>query len=174
MPEEFMAIKPDTTDVLFVDTVYPEHNTMAAYGCIKRAQTRSLQKNSERHGLNFHGGINVETIEMTLIEAETANKASPLQLLQLQDTKYSHSENIVVILNIAKYHSSKEVKNVVAASTRLQLTYLPSYSPELNLTERVWNFFKKKVFYNKYYEDLAEFRKSAIQFSQIFMRTITN
>jgi len=162
--EEFMATKSDTTEVIFVDAVHPEHNTMAAYGWIKRGQTRKLKTNSGRQRLNLHGGINVETMEMTLIEAEAANKDSTVQLLELLDNKYSHSERVVVILDNAKYHYSKEVKDVVAASTRLHLVYLPSYSPELNLIERVWKFFKKKVLYNKYYEDVAAFRKSAIQF----------
>jgi transposase len=32
---------------------------------------------------------------------------------------------------------------------------LPPYSPNLNLIERFWRFFHKKVTYNKYYEDFA-------------------
>lgn len=60
--------------------------------------------------------------------------------------------------------SSKEVKEVVEKSPRLKLVYLPAYSPELNLIERVWHFLKKKVLYNKYYENLEEFRKASIEF----------
>jgi len=48
----------------------------------------------------------------------------------------------------------------------LKLVYLPTYSPELNLIERVWRFFKKKVLYNKYYKNVEEFRNATIKFFQ--------
>ena len=40
------------------------------------------------------------------------------------------------------------------------MIYLPSYSPNLNLIERLWKFFKKKVMYNKYYDTLSDFENA--------------
>jgi len=60
------------------------------------------------------------------------------------------------------------VRNVVEQSSKLRLVYLPTYSSELNLIERVWRYFKKKVLYNKYYENLADFRKATIKLFQNF------
>ena len=40
------------------------------------------------------------------------------------------------------------------------LVFLPSYSPNLNLIERLWKFVKKKVLYGKYYERAALFREA--------------
>ncbi|WP_211233659.1 transposase, partial [Zooshikella ganghwensis] len=57
-----------------------------------------------------------------------------------------------------------EVKQLEEKSPRLKLVYLPPYSPELNLIERVWKYFKKQVLYNKYYKTVCEFRKAAIDF----------
>lgn len=37
-------------------------------------------------------------------------------------------------------------------------------TPNLNLIERLWKFFKKKILYNKYYEKLDDFRKGCINF----------
>ncbi|NOY71941.1 MAG: hypothetical protein GXP14_06130 [Gammaproteobacteria bacterium] len=53
---------------------------------------------------------------------------------------------------------------MVEKSSRLRLVYLPVYSPELTLIERLWYFFKKNVLYNQYYENLDEFRKASITF----------
>ncbi len=164
MYEEFMLTKSAKREVLFVDAVHPEHNTMAAYGWIKRGETRKLQTNSGRQRLNLHGAINAETMEMTLIESQAANKESTVQLFEMIDKKYEHAEEIILILDNASYHHSQEVKALEEKSPRLRLVYLPPYSPELNLIERVWKFFKKKVLYNKYYEDLKSFRKAAIHF----------
>lgn len=166
--EKFMEAKDDDVEVLFLDAVHPEHNTMASYGWMKKGEPRKLSTNSGRQRLNLHGAINIETLEMTLIESATINRDSTVQLLEMLDQKYCCSKEIVVILDNAKYHYSQEVKEIVEKSSRLKLVYLPSYSPELNLIERVWRFFKKKVLYNKYYKNLEDFRKAAIKFFRNF------
>ena len=48
--------------------------------------------------------------------------------------------------------------------SRIEILYLPPYSPNLNLIERLWKFFKKKVLYNQYYEKFEQFRKSCLDF----------
>lgn len=162
--EEFMETKGEDVEVLFIDAVHPEHNTMAAYGWMKKGETRKLKTNSGRQRLNLHGAINAETMEVTIIESDTINRDSTIQLLTLLDRKYSYAKEVVVILDNARYHYSQEVKDVVEGSPRLRLVYLPAYSPELNLIERLWHFFKKCVLYNQYYENLDEFRKATIWF----------
>jgi transposase len=34
---------------------------------------------------------------------------------------------------------------------KIQIVFLPLYSPNLNVIERLWNFVKKKVLNNQYY-----------------------
>ena len=162
--EKFMEDKGDDVEVIFIDAVHPEHNTMAAYGWIKKGQTRRLKTNSGRQRLNLHGAINAETMEMTLIESESINRDSTIQLLEILDQKYDHAKEVIVILDNARYHYSQEVRAVVEQSPRLKLVFLPAYSPELNLIERVWRFFKKNVLYDKYYETLDTFREATITF----------
>lgn len=161
--EKFMETKDPEVEVLFMDAVHPQHNTMAAYGWIRKGECRRLQTNSGRQRLNLHGAINVETMEMTVIESPTVNRDSTLQLLDVVEQKYPGAKEIIVILDNARYHYTTEVREWVKGK-RVRLVFLPSYSPELNLIERVWKFFKKKVLYNKYYESLKDFRLAAINF----------
>lgn len=162
--ENFMMNKDHDVEVLFVDAVHPEHNAMAAYGWIKKGQKRKIKTNSGRQRLNLHGAINAETMEVTVIESPTINRDSTVQLLEILDQKYFYAKQIIIILDNASYHYSQEVRDVIEASERLKLVYLPTYSPELNLIERLWHFFKKNILYNTYYENLNEFRKASIQF----------
>jgi transposase len=161
--EEFMLNKPDNVEVLFVDAVHPQHNTMAAYGWIKRGEKRKVQTNSGRERLNLHGAMNAETLEVTIIESETVDADSTIQLLEILEKKYSLAAAIFVILDNAKYHYSREVRRFLESS-KIQLVFLPSYSPNLNLIERLWKFFKKKVLYNTYYEKIEDFRQACIKF----------
>lgn len=161
--EEFMINKPNNVEVVFMDAVHPQHNTMAAYGWIKRGEKREIQTNSGRERLNLHGAMNAETLEVTVIESETVDDDSTLQLLEILEKKYPLAAAIFVILDNAKYHYSRKVRRFLESS-KIQLIFLPSYSPNLNLIERLWKFFKKKVLYNTYYEKIEDFREACIQF----------
>jgi transposase len=46
------------------------------------------------------------------------------------------------------------------------LTFLPSYSPNLNIIERLWKFAKKTILYAKYYETPAKFHLAITDFFQ--------
>lgn len=161
--EEFMLGKPANVEVLFADAVHPQHNTMAAYGWIKRGEKRELQTTPGRERLNLHGAMNAETLEVIVIESETVNADSTIQLLEIIEVKYFLAVTIFVILDNARYHYSRKVQEFLKSS-RIKLVFLPSYSPNLNLIERLWKFFKKKVLYNAYYEKLDDFREASIKF----------
>ena len=68
---------------------------------------------------------------------------------------------ITLFLDNARYQKCALVQ-AVAASLTIELCYLPAYSPNLNLIERVWKFVKKQSLYSKYYTDFAAF-KTAIE-----------
>jgi transposase len=161
--EEFMKNKKSTCEVLFLDAVHPEHNALAAYGWIKRGQKRELKTNSGRERLNLHGAINAETYQVTIIESETVNADSTLDLLNAIEQAYPLAKEIYIILDNAKYHYAKTVKEFISDS-KIKLVFLPSYSPNLNLIERLWKFFKKKVLYNRYHENIKTFRDACIKF----------
>lgn len=162
--EEFMQKKPAEIEVLFVDAVHPEHNALAAYGWIRRGQKREVKTNSGRQRLNLHGAINAETYEVTVIESDTIDGDSTIELLEILDQKYSLSTEIIMILDNAKYHYSRAVQESLKDHPRIRMVFLPSYSPNLNLIERLWKFFKKKVLYNRYHENIDVFRGGCIDF----------
>jgi transposase len=52
----------------------------------------------------------------------------------------------------------------LAESLEIELLYLPPYSPNLNLIERLWKFVKKKYLYAKYYEDFTQFSSAISEY----------
>jgi transposase len=64
---------------------------------------------------------------------------------------------ITLVLDNARYQKCIVVREL-AAELNIELLYLPAYSPDLNLIERLWKFVKKQCLYSIYYPDFAEFK----------------
>lgn len=64
---------------------------------------------------------------------------------------------ISVVWDNARYQHTALVR-VVAEFARIDLVYLPPYSPHLNLIERVWKFVKKAALANRSFADYPAFK----------------
>ena len=159
----FMENKSTDEAVFFMDGVHPEHNTLAAYGWIRKGEERQLKSNSGRQRINLHGAINIETLDVEIIENKKINGNSTIELLKQIESSCSFARKIHVILDNAKYHYSKIVQDYLKNS-KINLVFLPTYSPNLNLIERLWKLFKKKILYNKYYEKFKDFKEACMNF----------
>lgn len=90
---------------------------------------------------------------------QSVNAQSTITLFKKMELIYTSSRKIYVIADNARYYRSKLVSEYLAGS-KIELIFLPAYSPNLNLIERFWKFFKKKVLNNRYYETYEMFVKS--------------
>jgi transposase len=161
---DFMKNKAENEAVVFVDAVHPVHNTMASHGWIKKGKQKEINSNTGRSRLNIHGAMNAETFETTIVASEASvNTESTINLFEHLQNVYPLAVLIYVILDNAKYHFSAEVQEWIKNS-RIKLVFLPAYSPELNLIERLWKIFKKYVLRNKYYKTFDDFKKSCYDF----------
>ena len=83
--------------------------------------------------------------------------SAPLVIQLLDKIRQTHaSETITLILENARYQRCKEVA-AHAAARDIELLYLPAYSPNLNLIERLWKFTKRKCLSNRHYPSFSEF-----------------
>lgn len=66
---------------------------------------------------------------------------------------------ITLVLDNARYQRNQVVQEL-SAELSITLLYLPSYSPNLNLIERLWRFLKRTAVYGKYHPNFAAFRNA--------------
>uniref|UniRef100_UPI00403F38B1 transposase n=1 Tax=Bernardetia sp. Wsw4-3y2 TaxID=3127471 RepID=UPI00403F38B1 len=50
--------------------------------------------------------------------------------------------------------------------SKIELIHLPTYSPNLNLIERLWRLMRKKVMDYNYYDTFEKFRTNVLAFFQ--------
>lgn len=153
--------------VLFTDPTHQIYNNVNGY-CwqeIGRDNTKLALANSGRKRINIIGAINALTREpTTIITEENCNAAVIEQLLgQICQQYPDRTLRIHLFLDNARYHHNREVKKL-AKRSNIKLEFLPAYSPNLNLIERLWKFLKKKVRKNKYYDTFEKFKKAVCEF----------
>lgn len=149
--------------IYFMDGVHPMHNSQPAYGWIRKGKDMVLKANTGRQRINLNGAYNLEDHTVVIQEAEMINGQSTVSLLT-EILQKQPSGLIYVILDNARYYRSEMVREFVTKNNRICLLFLPPYSPNLNIIERLWKFFKKKVIYNSYYEKFTVFRKYCLHF----------
>jgi transposase len=146
--------------VLFVDAA---HFVLGAFlGLIWCFQRIFLKTSPGRQRYNILGAIDSHNQEFTSIRTtENINAQTIISLLDLVKAKYPIIP-ISLVMDNARYQHCNAVK-AHAAKLDVELLFLPPYSPNLNLIERVWKLTKKKCLTNKYHKDFRAFRTAIDQ-----------
>jgi transposase len=111
---------------------------------------------SGRQRFSVLGALNAVTHDVITVTTLTyINSQSVCQLL-VKLAELSLQVPITLVLDNARYQRCALVQSV-ANSLGIELLYLPPYSPNLNLIERLWKFVKKHCLYSKYYADFKAF-----------------
>jgi transposase len=111
---------------------------------------------SGRQRFSVLGALNAVTHDVITVTTLTyINSESVCQLL-VKLAELSLQVPITLVLDNARYQRCARVQSV-ANSLGIELLYLPPYSPNLNLIERLWKFVKKHCLYSKYYADFMAF-----------------
>ena len=149
--------------IYFLDATHPQHNTKASYGWIYKGETKTIKGNSGRKRINLNGALSLEDMQITVLEEETINTQAMIRLFRTLEKKQK-TGTIYAIADNASYNHSKELKAYLKKHTRIEMYYLPAYSPNLNVIERLWLFFQKKMLYDRYYPTFKEFQSATISF----------
>jgi transposase len=144
-------------ELVFVDSV---HCVLSVFLCFLWSFTRIFVKSSPgRQRLNIVGAVNAISKKITfLTNTTTVNAQTLIEFLTLLRETYLKLP-IYIILDNARYQHCKFVIEF-AATLDIHLVFLPPYSPNLNLIERLWKWLKKKCLYAKYYENFEKFSQA--------------
>lgn len=120
-----------------------------------------LKAPSGRQRLNVLGALNAVSHELiTIINDASINSQSVCDLLW-KIAGLNLKTPVTLVLDNARYQRARIVQQL-AAQLKIELLFLPPYSPNLNLIERLWKFVKKQCLYSKYYSEFQSFSNAII------------
>lgn len=145
--------KTGRRSVYFMDAA---HFVMGAFlgflWCVTRVFVRTP---SGRQRFNVLGALNAITKKLEMVTND-----SYITSIQVCELLKKLAENatlpITIVLDNARYQKCALVMEL-AQNLGIELLWLPSYSPNLNLIERLWKLTKKECLNSKYYNNFALF-----------------
>lgn len=143
--------------LLFVDAA---HFVMGAFLCHVWCLVRFLLPTpSGRKRLNVLGAVDAITHQIHLLTNQTYITATTIvTFLGQLKAAYGDGKPIWLVMDNARYQHCRLVE---AEALRLGITllFLPPYSPNLNLIERLWKWVKTRCLYGQYYADFGLFER---------------
>jgi transposase len=140
--------------VFFVDAV---HFVLGSFLGLVWCFARPLVRTSPgRQRYSVLGAIESHSKELISVRTRgNVNSETVCELLE-KNCEAHPTEEITLVMDNARYQHNNMVK-AVAKAVGIELLFLPAYSPNLNLIERLWKLTKKRCLTNRYYENFDKF-----------------
>ena len=149
--------------VYYADGTHPTHNTKTGRGWIRKGQEFPIDCNSGRKRVNVNAAINALKPEHLVYDIANSVNAQSTKRLAQQLLKKHRQKTIYLICDNARYNRNKMLQQW-ASDKRVEFIFLPPYSPNLNLIERLWRLMRKEVINSVYYDTYSKFKEGIIDF----------
>jgi hypothetical protein len=151
----------DCKDLLYV---------FGSVNCVDGAlHTRTLEspKDAKRRTGRSKSRRLQEAFAAHLADVARAYPAAPA------DAGTGKPRRVVVLVDNAPWHGGEPVRDVLGTYPHLTLKRLPSYSPQLNVIERLWKALRRRATHNRLFETLKGL-KASVRNSLRYFQTVTS
>ena len=127
-------------------------------GYVYARTRRFVQTFSGRRRYNVLGALDFVTRKVLTVTNDSYITGTQVcEMLRKISAEYA-GKTVHVILDNARYQKCQTVRSL-ARELGIELLYIPPYSPNLNLIERLWKFVKGEL-RSKYYDDFHLFQET--------------
>lgn len=122
----------------------------------KGKQPKISCKQRKRERQTVFGSYNYGSGQITVTFADKGNSHTFKKHLKKVLRTYKSVSKIIMVLDNVAYHHAKRIKAWLLVHPKLELFFLPPYSPDLNAVERAWWYMRKKITHNRHLETLQK------------------
>jgi len=163
LPGLLEEVAAGEAEVYFADGTHPTHNTKTGQGWIRKGENFEIDCNSGRKRVNINAAIRATKPEHLVYDIAESINAQSTQRLCRKLLKKHPGKTIYFVCDNARYNRCSWLQNWVS-DKRIEFVFLPAYSPNLNLIERLWRYLRKEAIHSIYYDTYTKFRHSIIHF----------
>lgn len=163
--EYYEKLKTNLTkeeEIYFMDAVHPEFQSQAVCGWIKKGEIKTLPTTNKQFRLHFIGAVALSDMKIVAREYDTVDAENMVKFFRDLES-VSEATKIHIVCDNGRANKNKLVEEYLKTS-KIEIHYLPAYSPNLNAIERLWKVMREKTTYNKCYENFADFGKAIRKF----------
>ena len=157
--------------ILFGDAVHPTMATKITSGWIRKGYDKAIKTTASRTRMNIFGVIDLVAMDIMTKEYKTINSDAMCSFLEDLKSKYSHKDNVHLILDQGPYNKSIQTLEK-AEDLGIKIHLLPTYSPNLNPIERLWKVTHKHVRNNVFFKSAKDFKEKMSEFFDRTWKTI--
>ena len=150
--------------VYFADAAHPTHNTRCTRAWTEKGAQRPLPTVSGRERVNLNAALNAHCpTQVHVHETDCVNAHSTKSLYEQLLAAHPDGTPIYVVCDNARYYKNQELTAWLQGKPITQV-FLPPYSPNLNLIERLWKFLRQKIINATFYRTKGQFRQAVLGF----------
>jgi transposase len=144
---------------------------------------RPIVGNMDCHDVvDVFGALNLVTgrltTRLTARHRRTAQPSRPMQHTCARHVRdiaraypMAQSPRVVLVIDHASWHKGSVVTAALNAAPHIELSRLPSYSPQLQVIERLWKVLRRRATHNRLFPRMAQLRR-ALHSSLCYYQTL--
>lgn len=155
--------------IIFEDEASLSNTASVAHLWSEKGQQPTVQqKQRKRERKTLFGCVEPKTGKVISDVAERGNTITFFKFL-VKVVKCYPNQKVVMVVDNVRYHHAKRLKPILEKyRNKIELVYLPAYSPDLNPIERIWWYMRKKISHNRYIETMEIRIEKFNEFIQMF------
>ncbi len=148
----------------YADAAHPTHNTRCTRAWCATGQERALLTVSGRERVNLNAALNAHApAQVHLDETSRVDAQSTRRLYEKLLAAHPDTPRIYVVCDNARYYKNKDL-TAWLVNKPIHQVFLPPYSPNLNLIERLWKFLRQKIINTTFYRTKGQFKTAVLDF----------
>jgi len=143
---------------MFEDECHFQRSATIIRGWYEKGKTIEIKSPAVKEKVSILGALGMDgkviTMETDIFNAESFKKF----LQKILKSKTGHMQRLLILDNARFHHAKANKEFIESIKGKLELMFLPPYSPDLNPIESLWKQTRRNVTHNRYFETLDELK----------------